>query len=129
MEKIFTTETTGTINVAMSILADCFDDRYTAEVQSAEVKVWNEFTRMFCSVKATLEIVDSKDPRSTATILVEERKVALPSLSKDITYQGDDDYVTVESISATNDQAKELIQDMIDRWLEIYVRIEGIEGI
>ena len=46
MGKIFTADTTDTINVAMSIAADCFDDRYTAEVQSAEVKVWNELTRM-----------------------------------------------------------------------------------
>jgi hypothetical protein len=110
----------------MSIAANCFDDRYTAEVQSAEVKVWNELTRMFCSVKATLEIADSEDPRNTATLLLEESKVALPSLSKDITYRCDDDFVIVESISATNDQTKELIQDMINRWLEIYVRIEGI---
>ena len=126
MGKLFTTDTTDTINVAMSIAADCFDDRYTAEVQSAEIKVWNELTRMFCSVKATLEISDTEDPRNTSIVLVEESKVALPSLSKDITYRGDDDHVTLESISATNDQTKELIRDMIDRWLEIYVRIEGI---
>lgn len=126
MGKLFTTDTTSSINVAMTIAADCFDDRYTVEVQSAESKVWNELTRMFCSVKATLEIVDTEDPRNTATVVVEESKVALPSLSKDITYRGDDDHVTVESISATNDQTKELIQDMINRWLEVYVRIEGI---
>ena len=126
MGKIFTADTTDTINVAMSIAADCFDDRYTAEVQSAEVKVWNELTRMFCSVKSTLEIADSEDPRNTATVVVEESKVALPSLSKDITDRGDSDFVTVESIATTNDRIKETIQDMIDRWLEIYVRIEGI---
>lgn len=126
MGKLFTTDTTSSINVAMTIVADCFDDRYTVEVQSAELKVWNELTRLFSSVKATLEIVDTEDPRNTATILLEESKVVLPSLSKDITYRGDDDFVTVESISATNDQIKETIQDMIDRWLEIYARIEGI---
>ena len=126
MGKLFTTNTSDTINVEMSIVADCFDDRYVAEVQSAEVKVWNEGTRLFCSVKATLEISDTEDPRNTAIVLVEESKVALPSLSKDITYRGDDDHVAVESISASNDQTKELIKDMIDRWLEIYVRIEGI---
>lgn len=126
MGKLFTTDTTDTINVAMSIAADCFDDRYTAEVQSADLKVWNELTRMFCKVLVEIEIVDTEDPRNTAIILVEESKVALPSLSKDITYRGDDDHVTVESISSSNDQTKELIQDMIDRWLEIYVRIEGI---
>lgn len=126
MGKLFTTNTTDAINVAMTIAADCFDDRYTVEVQSAELKVWNELTRLFGSVKATLEIVDTEDPRNTATVLAEESKVVLPSLSKDITYRGDDDFVTVESISATNDQIKETIQDMINRWLEIYVRIEGI---
>ena len=126
MGKLFTTDTTDTIKAAMTIAADCIDDRYTAEVQSADLIVQNELTRMFCSVKATLEIVDSEDPRNTATILVEEGKVALTSLSKDITYRGDSDFVTVESISATNDQTKELIQDMINRWLEIYARIEGI---
>ena len=126
MGKLFTTDVTDTINVAMSVTADCFDDRYTVEVQSADLKVWNELTRMFCKVLAEIEIVDTEDPRNTAIILVEESKVALPSLSKDITYRGDDDHVAVESISASNGQTKELIQDMIDRWLEIYVRIEGI---
>ena len=126
MGKLFTTDVTDTINVAMSVAADCFDDRYTAEVQSADLKVWNELTRMFCKVLVEIEIVDTEDPRNTAIILVEESKVALPSLSKDITYRGEDDHVSVESISAMNDQTKELIQDMIDRWLEIHVRIEGI---
>lgn len=126
MGKIFTTDVTDTINVAMSVTADCFDDHYTAEVQSADLKVWNELTRMFCKVLVEIEIVDTEDPRNTATILVEESKVALPSLSKDITYRGKDDHVSVESISAMNDQTKELIRDIIDRWLEIYVRIEGI---
>lgn len=126
MGKLFTTDVTDTINVAMSVVADCFDDRYTAEVQSADLKVWNELTRMFCKVLVEIEIVDTEDPRNTAIILVEESKVALPSLSKDITYRGEDDRVSVESISAMNDQTKELIQDIIDRWLEIHVRIEGI---
>ena len=126
MGKLFTTDVTDTINVAMSVVADCFDDRYTAEVQSADLKVWNELTRMFCKVLVEIEIVDTEDPRNTAIILVEESKLALPSLSKDITYRGEDDRVSVESISAMNDQTKELIQDIIDRWLEIHVRIEGI---
>lgn len=126
MGKLFTTDTTGTINAAMSIAADCFDDRYTAEVQSADLKVWNELTRMFCSVKATLELVDSEDPRNTATILVEEGKVALPSLSKDITYRFDDEFVKIDSYTSTDHRQQVDICDIVDRWLEIYVRIEGI---
>ena len=126
MGKLFTTDTVGTINVAMTVQPICFEDRYSAEVQSADLKVWNKGTNLFCTVLASIEFVDTENPRNTATILVEESKVALPSLLKDITYRGDDDHVTVESISATNDQTKELIQDMINRWLEIYVRIEGI---
>ena len=125
MGKLFTTDTTDTINVAMSIAADCFDDRYTAEVQSASLKVWNEGTRLFCSVKATLEIVDTENPRNTATLLLEEEKVALPSLSKDITYHGTDDFVTVESVDALNNLKTGYLQEMID-CLEIDVRIEGI---
>lgn len=126
MGKIFTTDTTDTINVAMTVQADCFDDRYTAEVQSADLKVWNEGTRLFCKVLAEIEIFDNEDPRNTATILLEESKIVLPSLSKDITYRGKDDFITVESISAESEQSKENIKDMIDRWLEVYVRIEGI---
>ena len=126
MGKIFTTDTSDTINVAMTIHADCFDDRYTAEVQSADLKVWNEGTRLFCKVLAEIEIFDTEDPRNTATILLEESKIALPSLSKDITYRGKDDFIAVESISAESERSKENIKDMIDRWLEIYVRIEGI---
>ena len=32
MGKIFTTETTDTINVAMAVEPRCYDDRYTVEV-------------------------------------------------------------------------------------------------
>lgn len=125
MGKIFTTETTDTINVAMAVEPRCYDDRYVTEVQSASLKVWNEGTRLFCSVKSTLEIVDTENPRNTATLLLEEEKVALPSLSKDITYHGTDDFVTVESIDALNNLKTGYLQDMID-CLEIDVRIEGI---
>ena len=125
MGKIFTTETTDTINVAMAVEPRCYDDRYVAEVQSADLKVWNEGTRLFCSVKSTLEIVDTENPRNTATLLLEEEKVALPSLSKDITYCGKDDFVTVESVDALNNLKTGYLQDMID-CLEIDVRIEGI---
>ena len=75
MGKILTTDTTDTINVAMTVQADCFDDRYTAEVQSADLKVWNEGTRLFCKVLAEIEILDTEDPRNTATILLEESKM------------------------------------------------------
>ena len=126
MGKILTTDTTSSINVAMTVQADCFDDRYTAEVQSADLKVWNEGTRLFCKVLAEIEIFDTEDPRNTATILLEESKIALPSLSKDVTYRGKDDFISIESISAESEQSKENIKDMIDRWLEVYVRIEGI---
>lgn len=126
MGKIFTTDTTSTINVAMTVHADCFDDRFTAEVQSAELKVWNELDRMICSVKAILELVDSEDPRNTAIISIEESKIGLISLSTQITYRGRDEFVSIESIDAISEQSKEDIKDIIDRWLEIYVRIEGI---
>lgn len=125
MGKIFTTETTDTINVAMAVEPRCYDDRYTAEVQSANLKVWNEGTRLFCSVKATLELINSEDSRSSAIVVVEEDKVALPSLSKDITYRGKDDFVTVESVDALANAKHGLSQIILD-WLEIYVRIEGI---
>lgn len=125
MGKIFTTETTDTINVAMAVEPRCYDDRYTAEVQSASLKVWNEGTRLFCSVKATLEIIDTENPRNTATILLEESKIALQTLSKDITYRGDSSFITVESIDALSNLKTGYLQDMID-CLEINVRIEGI---
>lgn len=125
MGKIFTTETTDTVNVAMAVEPVIYDDRYTAEVQSAELKVWNELDRMFCSVRALLEVIDTENPRNTATFLVEESKIALQSLSKDITYHGTDDFVTVESVDALNNLKTGYLQDMID-CLEIDVRIEGI---
>lgn len=125
MGKIFTTETSDTINVAMAVEPRCYDDRYVTEVQSADLKVWNEGTRLFCSVRSTLEIVDTENPRNTATLLLEEEKVALPSLSKDITYRGTDDFVTVESVDALDNLKTGYLQDMID-CLEIDVRIEGI---
>lgn len=125
MGKIFTTETTDTINVAMAVEPRCYDDRYVTEVQSANLKVWNEGSRLFCSVKSTLEIVDTENPRNTATILLEESKIALQTLSKDITYRGDSSFITVESIDALSNIKNGLGQLIID-CLEINVRIEGI---
>ena len=125
MGKIFTTETTDTINVAMAVEPRCFDDQYTAEVQSANLKVWNEGTRLFCSVKATLELINSEDSKSSAIVVIEEDKVSLSSLSKDITYHGREDFVTVESVDALANAKHGLSQIIID-CLEIYVRIEGI---
>lgn len=125
MGKIFTTETTNAINVAMAVEPTFYDDRYTAEVQSAELKVWNELDRMFCSIKAILEIVDTENSRNTATILLEESKIALQTLSKDITYRGDSSFITVESIDALSNIKSGLGQLIID-CLEIDVRIEGI---
>lgn len=126
MGKIFTTDTTSSINVAMTVEPVIYDENYTAEVQSAELKVWNEGTRLFCSVKATLEILDLEMTRNSAIVVVEESKIALPSLSKDITYRGKDDFVTIESIDARDNVAKNLVEGMIDCCLEIDVRIEGI---
>lgn len=126
MGKIFTTDTTSSINVAMTVEPVSYDENYTAEVQSAELKVWNEGTRLFCSVKATLEILDLEMTRNSAIVVVEESKIALPSLSKDITYRGKDDFVTIESIDARDNVAKNLVEGMIDCCLEIDVRIEGI---
>ena len=125
-EKFFTTDTTSSINVAMTVEPVSYDENYTAEVQSAELKVWNEGTRLFCSVKATLEILDLEMTRNSAIVVVEESKIALPSLSKDITYRGKDDFVTIESIDARDNVAKNLVEGMIDCCLEIDVRIEGI---
>lgn len=126
MGKIFTTDTTSSINVAMTVEPVSYDENYTAEVQSAELKVWNEGTRLFCSVKATLEILDLEMTRNSAIVVVEESKIALPSLSKDITYRGKDDFVTIESIDARDNVAKNLVEGMVDCCLEIDVRIEGI---
>lgn len=90
-----------------------------------ELKVWNELDRMFCSVRALLEVIDTENSRNTATFLVEESKIALQSISKDITYRGDSDFVTVESVDALNNIRNGFVQDMLD-CLEIDVGIKGI---
>lgn len=126
MGKIFTTETTDTINVAMTVQPICFDDRYSVEVQSADLKVWNELDRLFCRIVAEIELVDTEDPRNTAILLLEEGKIAMQSLSKQVTYQNGTGFVTIESINAVNEQVKEDIAEIVLRHLEIEVRIEGI---
>ena len=125
MGKIFTTDTTSAINVAMTVEPVSYDDRYNAEVQSAELKVWNELDRMFCSVKATLEIINTEVPSNRVIVVVEESKIALQTLSKDITYRGDSSFVTVESVDALANIKHALVRDILD-CLEIDVRIEGI---
>lgn len=126
MGKLFTTETTDAINVAMTVQPTCFDDRYSVEVQSADLKVWNELDRLFCRIVAEIELVDTEDPRNTAILLLEEGKIAMQSLSKQVTYQNGTGFVTIESINAVNEQVKEDIAEIVLRHLEIEVRIEGI---
>ena len=126
MGKIFTTDTTDTINVAMTVQPICFDDRYSIEVQSADLKVWNELDRLFCQIVAEIELVDTEDPRNTAILLLEEGKIAMQTLSKQVTYRNGTGFVTIESINAVNEQAKEDIAEIVLRHLEIEVRIEGI---
>lgn len=126
MGKLFTTDTTDTINVAMAVEPRCYDDQYTAEVQSANLKVWNELDRLFCRIVAEIELVDTEDPRNTAILLLEEGKIAMQSLSKQVTYQNGTGFVTIESINAVNEQVKEDIAEIVLRHLEIEVRIEGI---
>lgn len=126
MGKIFTTDTTASINAAMTVEPKCYDDRYFAEVQSADLRVWNELDRIFCSVKAILEIVDSEDPRSTAIISIEEDKIGLPSLSTQINYRYDGNFVTIDSCTSDDHHRQDDMRKVIERWLEIDVRIEGI---
>lgn len=126
MGKIFTIDTTAAINAAMTVEPKCYDDRYTVEVQSADLRVWNELDRMFCSVKAILELVDSEDPRNIAIISIEEDKIGLPSLSTQITYKYGDNFVTIDSYTSNDHRQQVDIYDVIDRWLDIDVRIEGI---
>ena len=126
MGQIFTIDAAVTINAAMTVEPKCYDDRYTVEVQSADLRVWNELDRIFCSVKAILEIVDTEDPRNTAIISIEESKIGLPSLSTQITYKYGDDFVTIDSYTSNDHRQQVDIYDVIDRWLEIAVRIEGI---
>ena len=87
MGKMFTTETADTINVAMTVQPICFDDRYSVEVQSADLKVWNELDRLFCRIVAEIELVDTEDPRNTAILLLEEGKISMQTLSKQVTYR------------------------------------------
>lgn len=92
----------------------------------ANLKVWNELDRLFCRIVAEIELVDTEDPRNTAILLLEEGKIAMQSLSKQVTYQNGTGFVTIESINAVNEQVKEDIAEIVLRHLEIEVRIEGI---
>ena len=126
MGKLFTTDTVGTINVAMTVQPICFDDRYTAEVQSAEVKVWNKGTKLFCTVLASIEFVDTENPRNVATVLLEERNVELQSLSKQLSWRGGDVSVTIDSIITDNEQSEAMLKHVIGCASEIEIVIEGI---
>ena len=126
MGKLFTTDTTSAINVAMTVRPDCFDDRYTAEVQSADLKVWNKSTKLFCTVLASIEFVDTENPRNLATVLIEERNVDLSTLSKQLSYRGDDFSVTIDSIFTDNEQSEAMLKHVIGCASEIEINIEGI---
>lgn len=100
MGKLFTTDTTGSINVAAAIHADCLNDRYTAEIPFSTIKVWNEGTRLLCSIHSEMIIVDSEDLSNTAEILLEDNRIVLSTLEKDITYTYDDELVKVEAYTS-----------------------------
>lgn len=126
MGKLFTTDTSDVINVAMTVQPICFDDRYTAEVQSADLKVWNKGTKLFCTVLASIEFVDTENPRNLATILIEERNVDLSTLSKQLSYRGNDFSVEIDSIFTDNEQSEAMLKHVIGCASEIEIEIEGI---
>ena len=126
MRKRITTETTSAINLTMNIDVERFDDRYEVEVQSSNFKVWNEGKDLFCSVSILIDLIDTEDPRNTATISVEEEKINLLSLSRQIDYRYGDSYIALESIVAESEESKERMLDIMTRRLDINVKIEGI---
>lgn len=126
MGKLFTTDTTGSINVAAAIRADCLNDRYTAEIPFSTIKVWNKGTRLLCSIHSEMIIVDSEDLSNTVEILLKDNEIVLSALEKDVTYTYDDDLVKVEAYTSKNGRQRSELFDIVSRFLEIYVRIEGI---
>lgn len=126
MGQISTTNTTGPINVAAAIRADCLNDRYTAEIPFSTMKVWNEGARLFCAVHSEMIIVDLEDLDNTVEILLEDNRIVLPALEKDITYSYDDDIIKIEAYTSKNDALRSELCNIVERFLEIYVRIEGI---
>ena len=110
----------------MTVQPICFDDRYTAEVQSADLKVWNKGTKLFCTVLASIEFVDTENPRNLATVLIEERNVDLSTLSKQLSYRGNDFSVEIDSISTDNAQSEAMLKHVIGCVSEIEIDIEGI---
>ena len=126
MRKRITTETTSAINLTMNTDVECFDDRYEVEVQSSNFKVWNEGKDLFCSVSILIDLIDNEDPRNIATISVEEEKINLLSLSRQLDYRYRDSYITLESIVAESEESKERMLDVMTRWLDINVKIEGV---
>lgn len=126
MGQISTTNTTGSINIAAAIHADCLNDRYTAEIPFSTMKVWNEGTKLFCSIHSEMIIVDSEDLSNTVEILFEDNRIVLSTLEKDITYTYDDEFVKVEAYTSKNDSQRTELFDLVDRFLEIHVRVEGI---
>ena len=126
MGKLFTTDTSDVINVAMTVQPICFDDRYSVEVQSADLKVWNKGTNLFCTVLASIEFVDTENPRNVATVLLEERNVELQSLSKQLSWRGGDVSVTIDSIITDNEQSEVMLKHVIGCASDIEINIEGI---
>lgn len=126
MGKLFTTDTSDVINVAMTVQPICFDDRYAAEVQSADLKVWNKSTKLFCTVLASIGFVDTENPRNVATVLLEEMNVELQSLSKQLSWRGGDVSVTIDSIITDNEQSEAMLKHVIGCASEIEINIEGI---
>lgn len=126
MGKLFTTDTSDVINVAMTVQPIRFDDRYSVEVQSADLKVWNKGTKLFCTVLASIEFVDTENPRNVATVLLEERNVELQSLSKQLSWRGGDVSVTIDSIITDDEQSEAMLKHVIGCASDIEINIEGI---
>lgn len=128
MGRLFNTDATATINAVMTVQPHCFDDRYNAEVQFAELKVWNESTRLFCSVSAEMVITDLEDSRNNAVILIDDGKIDFQSLLAQIKYKyiPYDGIVEINLLTTTSQHQADIMREVIINQLEIDVEIEGI---
>lgn len=113
MNNTIQVETLSVFNFNAEITDQCRCDQFETEICESELNVWNEGSKVFMSIRLTIEIVDVDNVSNRAIVTLERDKVRLESLKRDLMYTGRNTDILLERISSEDEEVIERFKEFI----------------
>lgn len=113
MNNTIQVETSSVFNFNAEITDQCRCDQFETEICESELNIWNEGSKVFMSIRLTIEIVDVDNVSNRAIVTLERDKVRLESLKRDLMYTGRNTDILLERISSEDEEVIERFKEFI----------------